>query len=224
MALRKTVDKHIWSKALHILKVHNLPEYTAVFFTQPSPFFNMIVRSFNTMFFGVLCSAFIMTTLATAVLPPSDQPEQTPESDFCAAAYNTCLFKFIFHDTVPTFNISGMAMKAFTPSIILGRRTSVSGVRSDNVNPEFLIEGEATEITNYGEPPFSSTHFKFVPIHNGIFYAIAHEEFENGQLSFAENRCIRLFITSYHIATLVDNPEVIHFPENTDNCIVFRTA
>lgn len=183
----------------------------------------MVVWSVITILFGVLCSAFVMTALGTAILPP-DRPEQTPETDFCAAAYNSCLFKFLNQNTVPTYDLSGTAMEAFTGPIVMGDEILFNTLDTEGVVPEFLFEDEAKEITSYGEPPFSSTHFKSVPIKDGRTFGIAHEEFMNDQLSFAENRCIRIFITSFEIPSHRYEPRIVNFSERRENCVVFRTS
>lgn len=168
----------------------------------------------------LICAIFVATALGTALLPPA-QPRESPETDFCTAAYDTCVFKFSGQDTIPTYDIGGPANEAFTDPIVLRPFTQVGALDTSAIVPEFLSDDGAIDITEFGEPRFSETHFKAVTIAGSEASGIAHEELIGEQLSLGQSRCVRLFISSYEM----NNKQTTRSSsEKGDNCIVFRTS
>lgn len=155
--------------------------------------------------------------------------EESPESDLCSAKYTECAFQFKDHPTVPSFHVSGLPDTPFTPAIVFRNDTVVTSIMSTSFVPEFINDDGPMDITNFGEPPFSTN--QFVTVQNSLdgMSAVAHAPFLDGQLEFAKNRCVRLFFSQYLILfadilthSTVEKIQVSH-SEKTNNCVVFRT-
>lgn len=173
----------------------------------------------------LLCGLLFSSSMCASV-PQMTMAEETPESDYCSEAYETCLFKFFGQDSVPTYALNAMAETVITDPIYLNNEVSLTVLSEGNYIPEFIGDDGAKNITTFGEPPFSQSQFKFASVESDSKLGIAHEKFLEDQIDFAKNRCVRMFVSSYEFyfkEFISTGRHIVTFSEKGDNCVVFRT-
>lgn len=173
------------------------------------------------------------------------------EGGFCDVAAGQCLFRFVdsVGDMAPFFDVvAARPDVAFTPRIRLHEMINQTAgiVNMNKLEPEFVNDttGDVMPVSHFpvrgGVSPFSRTLFK--PLceveimmkapdgtnYTTCFYSgIGHENFQPGQESLIENRCVRVWLTQWQLldeetGNVIKNIEA-QYDKRDRFCIVFHT-
>lgn len=121
-----------------------------------------------------------------------------------------------------TFSMSGEPDVPFTP-LIISRGPETLGVLNTNIVPEFISSGgTATDITEFGDPPFTPSHFKPLAINGTVGSGIGHQTFTGNQKKVARKKCVRVSFSQYQ--EFVDGELLnVNAGKLARKCVVFRT-
>lgn len=164
---------------------------------------------------------------ATPPATPSQMPVVVPPVRGCQAAFSACDFRFKGIVGLPTFDLPLKADSAFTPRIVsrvAGERLGV--LNTNDIYGEFVLDGRVANITSFGSPKFTPTHFKPFTIFNTSGSGIGHETFQGNQFDEAKPRCVRVFFTSYQTLDGSSGHVKTNFNDvkrKMNKCVVFRT-
>lgn len=147
----------------------------------------------------------------------------------CIDAFRDCDFRFRGRNGLSRFDIGGSAGRAFTPRIVSKDDDEEIGIiRDDDIRVEFIDDdGDARLITNFGSERFERNHFRPFRIRDTPYSGIGHRRFEGNQRSVAEDRCIRIFFTSYQDRERDEGDRRVDITiaqaRRRNRCVVFRT-
>lgn len=156
-------------------------------------------------------------------------PEVTPMPSECQNAYDECQFMFKGQADVPVYSVTGPPDRPFTDTIVSRTNPEVGVLNTNGIVAEFIMEdGSATEITQIAQPKFTSTHFKPLSRQsNPIMSGVGHQTFHGNQATVAQNKCVRLFFTSFQTISHGPNPRVldnVNSEKGDNTCVVFKTV
>lgn len=177
--------------------------------------------------FGKLPKAVLrVVSNVCKVVDISTAPDLPQNPTTCQRAFKTCDFRFKGTAGLPTFDIGDASDRAFTPRIVSTVPKETLGVLNTNgVIGQFILgRGRVSNITSFGIPKFTPTHFKPYTISKTGGSGIGHETFQGNQLGKARKRCVRVFFTEYQAFDA--NSNLVNVDNKTINrkkCVVFRT-
>ena len=152
-------------------------------------------------------------------------PPFPPVSDACERAFEKCDFTFLNRDYLSTFDASGPPDVSFTLPITAKERLNKTvGVINSNFVPQFIdSKGVAKDITQFGSPRFTPTHFKTFKL--GMQSGIGHQTYHGRQVFEVLGKCVRVHFSEYQVLDkhgfVTDNVAVPK--RNNKDCVVFRT-
>ncbi len=147
----------------------------------------------------------------------------------CAGAYASCDFTFEGVNSVPTYDVSGDADKAFTPRIVhkknmSGRAIGVVNSQAGEFEPIFADTNKP--ISSEGNPKFAPTAFKTYSLKDWGS-GIGHQTLHGDQLSVADDRCVVVFFQSWQVLDAPDGVVVRNVnlkKKKASECVAFKTS
>eukprot|EP00173_Palmaria_palmata_P002327 Plantae.Rhodophyta-Palmaria_palmata.ctg2467.p1 GENE.Plantae.Rhodophyta-Palmaria_palmata.ctg2467~~Plantae.Rhodophyta-Palmaria_palmata.ctg2467.p1 ORF type:complete len:374 (+),score=33.25 Plantae.Rhodophyta-Palmaria_palmata.ctg2467:537-1658(+) len=150
----------------------------------------------------------------------------------CESASAACLFTFAGAGPgIPEFDVQPKNPDSlFTPVIVSKDPTQLLGVLNTNdIIPEFIIGGEAKNITEFGKQNFTPTHFKPFWNNEAFGSGIGHQTFQSDQAEAAKGKCVRIYFSHFQALRNVNGSKIVvenrnKVPKSENVCVVFRTA
>lgn len=164
----------------------------------------------------------LLLVIASAFLVQSTSYGMTA----CFKAYQKCDFKFVKYPLKYRYSIMGKPDRSFTPRIISKSSMMKIGILNTYFTAQFIMgNGKAMNITKFGKPALTPSHFKPFPINGTMQSGIGHQTFDGNQMKVSMNRCVRLYFSSFQVldsyGLVIDNMNDV--PMSMNKCVVFRT-
>lgn len=144
----------------------------------------------------------------------------------CAEAFAECDFRFNNTRGLPTFWLGQKPDMSFTSRIVFKDSMKYLGVLNTNIIPQFIFRNRVVNITQFGSPRLTPSHFKPFFMNRTKGSGIGHQTFHGNQRTVSRGKCVRIYFSNYQLLSskfgnVVSNMNNVM--KNMNKCVVFRT-
>lgn len=209
--------KTINSTSHHFHRLHHL------FFFQINLSITLPKQNKKHNFLFLTMSLSLLSKLLTTIVLLATVLVADAQISACRQAYRECHFRFAKYPYLHKFDIMNKPNRAFTTRIITKKGGMDIGILNTNITAQFIFKNGPVDITNYGKPKFSPSHFKPFHVRGTKKSGIGHQTFTGNQAKVAMGKCIRVYFSHFQIRdhdVVSDNKNNVMMEKN--KCVVFR--